>query len=168
MWETLDVGCWIWKMSQHTHTHTYRGFLGCLEILSDLIKNIQPIIYLYGSVYERCPVSCVRLINQHLYFLLCWQCYMSAHYVVLLWSMHGLRNTVFSLHLGVLKPLFLTVGRMKFPFLFISISVEFSAAFTTRSRFPWVRSGCIPPHVVACQSYRVSQVSSYPLLSQNW
>ena len=39
-----EIGCWIWDLSQtyiHTHTHTDRGFLGCLEILSDLIMS-QP------------------------------------------------------------------------------------------------------------------------------
>ena len=36
MWESWDVGCWIWEMSQ-TYTQTHRGFLGCLVILSDLI-----------------------------------------------------------------------------------------------------------------------------------
>ena len=44
-----EIGCWIWDLSQ-TYTQTRRGFLGCLEILSDLI-----IVY-YVNVSLHCKL----------------------------------------------------------------------------------------------------------------
>ena len=50
-----DFGCRVLNLkNESTHIHTYRGFLGCLEILSDLINN-KPFCNIILKLDERLP-----------------------------------------------------------------------------------------------------------------
>ena len=69
-------------MSQHTYIHTYthtnRGFLGCLEILSDLItwtistsfcSTSQLLHYLSPNIYMASHLTSPWHLSQHLHFI---------------------------------------------------------------------------------------------------